>query len=838
MHPRPQGIVGRDDELRWLGRAIEAGGAFAVVGEAGIGKTSLIRAATAAANVRIHEGGGFATLRHTPLLALQRAIGQPLTGDLTDVAATVERVVGPDLLFIDDLQWVDARSHAVLDLLVGRIAVATTIRADDDGASSAIALIERHGFARLTLGGVDAAAAEAIVRERAPRLAPNIIDSVVARAGGNPLVLAESAAFGGPSPSVRRAIAAGLDRLTSAARDQVELLATLDRPIEARRLGSAAHDLVASGMLVETDGVVVVRHALIREAILADLEPARRAELHARAAALAVGPIEAARHLVAAGDPDRAVALAEQALGRTQDRTEQAALLLVLATAPAATPAIRLEAGRALSDVSDWESAIRVLATEEDWPTAERSERAALLAHAAFATGDHERARIHVEAARDTRPAPGSAEHARVAIEVAAYMVNVDGRLAEALAYLDDQLAGCPPGLPTTVMIAAVRESIAMLASLNVDLAVVRRAFDVAVATQAYATAADMGRVIVYSTLIWHGAEPALAYIDATAPALTAVGASTAAIEVATERVQASLLAGRPEAAMLDADRLLERPMPPRARQAAMIFSARALGVMGYLDDAEARLDSIEPDLTDDYLGRGEWLHVRAELALSGGRPARAATLIEEARRIPGPIRGAHAMPELTLAWARWSAGHAPEPAGSAVSTPIQAGIVPEIDGLTRLAAGDPIDAADRFKAAARAWSGYDAEHVLRCEWAHGEALRLAGERDLAIATLGTALDRAVADGFAIEAARIRRSMRQAGIRVGVATGRARTSARLTPRERELVELVARGQSNIEAARRMGLGRPTVARMLSNAMTRLGAQNRAQLVAMVEDLDD
>jgi DNA-binding CsgD family transcriptional regulator len=260
--------------------------------------------------------------------------------------------------------------------------------------------------------------------------------------------------------------------------------------------------------------------------------------------------------------------------------------------------------------------------------------------------------------------------------------------------------------------------------------------------------------------------------------------------------------------------------------------------MLGHLDEAEARLDSIKPDLTDDYLGRGEWLHVRAELALWGGRPTRAAALIDEVRGIPGPIRGAHAMPELTLAWARWSAGQAPEPARSAVTTPIQAGIGPEIEGLVRLAADDASGAADRFATAARAWTGFSSEHVLRCEWAHGEALRLAGERDAAIASLEASLESAVADGFAIEAARIRRSMRQAGIRVGVAAGRAGTGARLTPRERELVELVARGQSNIEVARRMGLGRPTVARMLSNAMTRLGAQNRAHLVAIVADLDD
>jgi DNA-binding CsgD family transcriptional regulator len=57
-------------------------------------------------------------------------------------------------------------------------------------------------------------------------------------------------------------------------------------------------------------------------------------------------------------------------------------------------------------------------------------------------------------------------------------------------------------------------------------------------------------------------------------------------------------------------------------------------------------------------------------------------------------------------------------------------------------------------------------------------------------------------------------------------------SRRLTAREREVLRLVERGRTNSEIARRMGIRRPTVARHLSNAMDKLGAESRAHAVVI------
>lgn len=66
-------------------------------------------------------------------------------------------------------------------------------------------------------------------------------------------------------------------------------------------------------------------------------------------------------------------------------------------------------------------------------------------------------------------------------------------------------------------------------------------------------------------------------------------------------------------------------------------------------------------------------------------------------------------------------------------------------------------------------------------------------------------------------------------------TGRAPGGFRmpaLTGREREVLAHVEHGLTNLEIARRMRIARPTVGRLLSNAMDRLGAESRAHAVML------
>ena len=112
--------------------------------------------------------------------------------------------------------------------------------------------------------------------------------------------------------------------------------------------------------------------------------------------------------------------------------------------------------------------------------------------------------------------------------------------------------------------------------------------------------------------------------------------------------------------------------------------------------------------------------------------------------------------------------------------------------------------------------------------------MRRTGDQENAIVGLRGVLDDAGTAGFEPLVARLRRSLRLAGVRETATTSqRSSTATGLTARERELVALVELGLTNAEIARRLGLGRPTVARILASAMTKLGVSSRAQLAAAV-----
>lgn len=832
-------IVGREDEQRRLVAAIEADRSIAVVGEAGIGKTSIIRAAAQASRRRLFEGGGFATLRDEPLLALRRATATSLTGDPADVAGEVERRVGPDLLFVDDLQWVDAASVRVLALLRDRITLLVAIRAGDPGTRAALALAGALGLESLALHGLDDAAARAVVHAARPTLANREVERIVARAGGNPLVLEEIATRGAASLVLTKAISAGLADLTPSARDLLELLAIADRPIARERLGATLVELALTGFVIERGGQVSIRHALIAEAIASQLDATRLSALHVRSADLADGPAEAARHLVAAGRSAQGTALAGSALAATDDPVIRAELLVIVADASGAAAGLtpRLAAAAALTDLSDWDGVMGVLERDDDVGSPdERVSRDAFLAHAAFSLGRHDAARGYLDRAGSITVPPDSPAAAHRAIERAAFMVNVDGQLEQAIADLTAALADHPVEQSEYHAIRAIVESLRMLAEAPVDIAYLAAASDGALGAGKYASAADLARVVTFAMFFRRGAEPALAWADGAADRLAAAGSRAGSIECRAETVQASILAGRPADALTRADELLERPAPPRARQTVTIFRARALGLLGLLEDAERTLDELEPVVSDDYLGRGELLLARADLAMWGGQPDRAIGLAERVLRVPSPTRVAYALPQLTRAWAQLDAGLAPEPIHDAFATPAQAGVERESEALVRLHAGDPAGAAERFWAAAERWADFNVPRELVCRWADGESRRRAGDTGEAVAHLEAALARADDLGLEVVAVRIRRSLRQAGRRPTTpAAIRRATAVGLTRRERELLDHVGRGLTNAEIARRMGLGRPTVARILSNAMAKLGAETRGQAVRLVAE---
>jgi len=829
-------MVGRETERSSVAASIELDRPVAVVGEAGIGKTSLVRAAAASSGRRLYEGGGFATLSDSQLLALRRAIDGQIAGDDATVAAAIERHVGPDLLFVDDLQWADRSTAAVLRLLGGRISLIVAIRLGDPGSAAALALARDLGAAEVTLAGLDVDEARAVARHARPGLSTTDLERVVSRAGGNPLLLAEMAVHGEASFALARSIQAGLEDLSPTGRDTLGLLALIDRPVDPRRLGDAMAEPGLADFLTERHGQVEIRHALIAEAIRGELDATRRQALHGQAAELATDPAEVAGHLALAGLSARAAATASAALATTSDPVSRSRLLVIVAEAsdPARAVGPRLAAAGALAAVSDWDGVVRLLEQDPSDGTAEeRAATGALLAHALFSLGRHAMARSVLDSAATLEVEPSGSSTAQLAIERAAFMVNVDGQLGPAIELLSGTLGRQLPGSPTHHGVRAILESMRMLALVPVDIDYLQASVLGALAADQFASAADLARVVNFALIIWQGPDAAVPWVDEIGSRLVTAGAHGAAAECRAEAIQASALAGRPAEAVTRADELLELPASLRARQTATLFRARALGMMGLLEEASASLEELEPRVTDDFLGRGELLSVQADLALWGGLSGRAVALADAVTRIPSPALGAYTLPELTRAWAQLDLGQQPEAISGVVDTPTQAGAPSEMAGIERHHAGDPGAAADRFADAATRWAGYNVPRELWCRWAEGDALRRAGDMTAAIECLEAGLDAAMARQIEVVAVRIRRSLRLAGRRLPVERTPRADGLELTHREREIVALAGRGLTNVEIGRRMGLGRPTVARILSNAMGKLGAESRGHAVSLV-----
>lgn len=67
------------------------------------------------------------------------------------------------------------------------------------------------------------------------------------------------------------------------------------------------------------------------------------------------------------------------------------------------------------------------------------------------------------------------------------------------------------------------------------------------------------------------------------------------------------------------------------------------------------------------------------------------------------------------------------------------------------------------------------------------------------------------------------------------ATSEARVFPQLTPREHEVLSLVARGRTNAEIASDLVVSDKTVRNVVSSVMSKLGASSRARVVAMARD---
>ena len=337
--PGPGELLEREAALALLESALgeaEAGSGrlVLVAGEAGVGKTALLRRFCAARSERTRTLWGFCEPLRTP-----RPLG-PLLDVAGAVGGTLERLAlagarphevaaalldelrrdGPTVLVLEDVHWADEATLDVLTMLATRVESAPALVL----ASYRDDQLERDDRLRLVLG-------ELVRRPARLKLDPLSPDAVAGlarphgvdpgtlyrRTGGNPFFVVEALAATGEAipQTVRDAVLARAARLSPRARGLLDALAIVPGHVEsplvealAASLADRVEECLASGILVAGETYVAFRHELARLAIEEALPPTRRAALNRAALeAIAAGdgdPARLAHHASAAGDVD------------------------------------------------------------------------------------------------------------------------------------------------------------------------------------------------------------------------------------------------------------------------------------------------------------------------------------------------------------------------------------------------------------------------------------------------------------------------------------------------------------------------------------------------------
>lgn len=826
-------LVGRTTELHRLDEALSRDHPVAVVGEAGIGKTTLLRAAAERTGRPVREGGALSTLAWMEYLPLERALGSPLVGgDAVAVAADVEAAVGDGVLLLDDLQWAAAPAVEVVELLAGRVAVLAGVRSGDLGTDAVLERLAGAGFEVLPLDGLRPEDAAAVALDVRPDLGAAAVARLAERTGGNPLLLRELSVTGEASPSLRLTIGARLRALDEVARETFGLLALAGRPLPTDvfdPLGAKA--LLAADLAVSTaDGQLQVRHALLGEVAVEELDDGRRRALHATLARLSDDPGDAARHHARAGENAAAYDAAVRAAAEATRPGERASHLAVAASCASGPDAheLRLQAAAALEEVHDWPALQAVLAELATGPPDVRARAALLRARAAWRAGDADGLRSAIEQGL-AEVTPGTDAELELRIEACRIPLFVQSDADEALrqtaaALADARAAGVDVPraqyLHGTALYIAERPGEGAV-ELGEALAAARGAGDVSVelpaANNLVALHESMGDPAEARDL-------AAAYVERT----RALGLGVWERSFRIARSNLDFHAGDYPAVLAAADELLALPLEERSRDALVEQQCLALIDLGRIDEALRRLDAAPTRPGDQWWERGErW--VRCQAALWGGRPARALELSEQMLQGPaGDLNNAFA--HCSRAWALLELDRDPGPPVSTDYPGMLGAVVPETAGIIALADGRYDDATELFDAATATWSGYHRRGELRCLAAAGEAARRAGHAD-AVDRLEHAEEQVVAAGMLPLLGRVHRSLRAAGVRRSAPRAH-EGAALLSAREQEVLRHVADGLTNAEIAARLGVSRHTVVSQVASASMKLGASNRTQAAAM------
>lgn len=818
-------LVGRAEvSARVRGLLAEESAAVLLVGEAGVGKTALVDRLVPDAP----RGGSFSALAWMTHLPLRRALPEldeeTWTGDAEYVADAVRRALSGRTLVLEDVQWADPASRAVVGLLARRTPIVATLRQGDPAAEAVQGELESAGFVAVALDPLDPAAASELVLRLRPAEAGLRVAQIVAVSGGNPLIIEELSRAEG-ADSLRLALARRLEPLSDAARHGLVLLATAGRPLDTDVV-TAAGELRAAGLVTDVaDGQLAVRHGLVAEAVLAEVGSAARTEAHRSLASLVEAEGERARHLLAIGELEAAYDAARAAVASAGSPDERS---IHLETQAGCAPdeerddllvRAALEANRAL----DASRALGLL----DRLSAGRASAADVVVErgvALFEVGDVEGWQQSV---RDGLAAGGSAReqiYFRVEEAAVAYFIEGDPAKAAALAGGAAQESAAA-GLPRAGALRMQGSGEYLLgdpawaATMEAALAAARDEDDVP------------GIFSAFNNLVTaheSAGDPreAARRCDEAIDEANELRLGRWARHMQTRRLSLALHSGDYALVHDLAATLLAQPLADRSREEVVCALALSLVDLG---EAERALELAELHLAGSGLRPSDYHVVRAWAFLATGR-ARAALSEQEPFLAAEPVQSLATSMAPVFAWAAYFAGQpAPSQVTELLDWGMLAGVGPELAGIDLMRAGRPDEAAARFQQAAERYDVYTVRAALRCRWAHADALLRTPHHAEGLSALAEVEATAQSLGVAPVLRWVARSRGE-----GAATVRHSPSG-LTDAERRVLALVGEGLSDADIAARLGSSPRTVQSQLASAQHKLGAANRHQAARLLTE---
>ncbi len=337
------GLLERSGELSMLGESLGAvqrsslGHVVVVGGEAGVGKTALLRqfCDEQRESARILWGGCdplFTPRPLGPLLGVAETVGGELEEVVAsgvmphEVVAALARELqarAPTVFVLEDLHWADEATLDVFRLLARRVgtvpALIVASYRDDE--------LDRAHPLRIVLG--ELATTQAVGRLKLAALSQEAVaelaepqgvdaDELYRKTAGNPFFVVEALAAQAEEipETVRDAILARAARLSTPAQRLLEAVAVVPPQAELWLLEALAADVIdaldeclTSGMLMSEPAGVAFRHELARLAVEESVALNRRVDLHRMALAALADPPGGARdlarlahHAEAAGD--------------------------------------------------------------------------------------------------------------------------------------------------------------------------------------------------------------------------------------------------------------------------------------------------------------------------------------------------------------------------------------------------------------------------------------------------------------------------------------------------------------------------------------------------------